>query len=426
MSDDPSTWQVHQLDADTAADIALLLSGIRLPLTGPIRLCDGENLIVQTDLFADTEEIVLADEESTPIARLIADRFGRGHHLEPMGPTTAQPWDPYLIRPTAIRAIVDPAATAILCDRPLTALAEEQLRAYGGPVLIFAQLRGGKLPDDVLVRCLQDSVAHIQGAALIAVPLAARNVTATTKTDLATQFGISTVLSTVNEPTWADVLAALDDEDSLPSKFGSAFTRTALREWRPPLTARGLAILFTGLSGSGKSTIAAAVVGRLALNKRRATLLDGDRVRRLLSSGLSFSREDRETNVRRIGWVAAQIAVHGGIAVCAPIAPYAATREWVRREVSMHGDFLLVHVATPLAVCEARDRKGLYAAARAGNIPLFTGISDPYEEPSKADLVLDTANRSIDSCVDEVMGKLTAGGGGGQADEGKKPTKKRK
>ena len=148
----------------------------------------------------------------------------------------------------------------------------------------------------------------------------------------------------------------------------------------------------TGLSGSGKSTLARDLRDALLeRGDRTVSLLDGDLVRRLLSAGLTFSREDRDLNIARIGFVATEVARHGGIAICAPIAPYAAARAGVRRMVSEVGDFVLVHVSTPLEVCEARDRKGLYAQARAGVIGSFTGISDPYEEPDDADLVIDTS-----------------------------------
>ncbi|WP_062519088.1 adenylyl-sulfate kinase [Demequina silvatica] len=151
----------------------------------------------------------------------------------------------------------------------------------------------------------------------------------------------------------------------------------------------GMVILLSGLSGSGKSTIARQLTRRLrAESHQRVTLLDGDEVRAMLSSGLGFSRADRELNVRRIGWVASQLAAHGGIAVCAPIAPYASMRAEMRAMAEEHGRFVLVHVATPLEVCEARDRKGLYAKARAGEIKEFTGISDPYETPHDADIVV--------------------------------------
>ena len=166
-----------------------------------------------------------------------------------------------------------------------------------------------------------------------------------------------------------------------------------LRRARPPRARRGVVVFFTGLSGSGKSTLARDLRDALLeRGDRTVSLLDGDLVRRLLSAGLTFSREDRDLNIARIGYVAAEVARHGGIAICAPIAPYAAARAGVRRMVSEAGDFVLVHVSTPLEVCEARDRKGLYAQARAGVIGSFTGISDPYEEPDDADLVIDTSS----------------------------------
>ncbi len=184
-----------------------------------------------------------------------------------------------------------------------------------------------------------------------------------------------------------------------------------LRLARPPRDQRGLVIFFTGLSGSGKSTVARDLRDALSESgDRTVSLLDGDRVRRLLSAGLTFSRADRDLNIVRIGYVAAEIARHGGIAICAPIAPYASAREQVREMATVAGDFLLVHVSTPLEVCEARDRKGLYAKARAGLISNFTGISDPYEEPRDADLVLDTAAMSRTDAVDAVLELLVAGG----------------
>src|SRR5262249_4966462 len=150
----------------------------------------------------------------------------------------------------------------------------------------------------------------------------------------------------------------------------------ALTAWWPPPARRGLVVLFTGLSGSGKSTLARAVVDEVEqAGLRRVTLLDGDDVRRMLSAGLGVGPGERERSIRRIGWVAARVAEHGGMAVCAPIAPYAATRAEVRQMAEEVGDFVLVHVSTPLAVCEARDRKGLYAQARAGLVADFTGIS---------------------------------------------------
>lgn len=203
----------------------------------------------------------------------------------------------------------------------------------------------------------------------------------------------------------------LDRGDPLPSWFTPDEVARELRRARPPRRERGLVVLFTGLSGSGKSTIARDLRDALAeRGDRTVSLLDGDRVRRLLSSGLSFSRADREANLARIGYVAAEIARHGGIAICAPIAPYASARARVRAMVAETGDFLLVQVATPLHVCEERDRKGLYAKARAGLIPDFTGISAPYEEPRDADVVVDTSQRSRRDAVQLVLDVLTSGG----------------
>ncbi|KRE78539.1 adenylyl-sulfate kinase [Arthrobacter sp. Soil763] len=174
--------------------------------------------------------------------------------------------------------------------------------------------------------------------------------------------------------------------------------------------APGTVVLLTGLSGSGKSTIARALVERLQLaDGRPVTLLDGDDVRRLLSSGLGFSRQDRELNVRRLGWVASLVSKSGGVAVCAPIAPFESTRQEVREMAESVGSFVLVHVATSLEVCEARDRKGLYARARAGDLGDFTGIGSPYEPPLDADLVLDTGTTPVDAAVDAILAAMSLG-----------------
>ena len=205
--------------------------------------------------------------------------------------------------------------------------------------------------------------------------------------------------------------ALLDAGDSVPSWLMPAGVAAELRRARPPRSARGLVVFFTGLSGSGKSTLARDLRDALLeRGDRTVSLLDGDLVRRLLSAGLTFSREDRDLNIARIGYVATEVARHGGIAICAPIAPYAAARAAVRSMAREAGDFVLVHVSTPLAVCEARDRKGLYAKARAGVIGSFTGISDPYEEPTDADLVVDTSVVPRRDAVAAVLALLTRGG----------------
>jgi sulfate adenylyltransferase len=203
----------------------------------------------------------------------------------------------------------------------------------------------------------------------------------------------------------------LDSGTPVPDWLIPAGVAAELRRARPPRSERGVVVFCTGLSGSGKSTLARDLRDALLeRGDRTVSLLDGDLVRRLLSSGLTFSREDRDLNILRIGFVATEVARHGGIAICAPIAPYASARAAVRRMVTEAGDFMLVHVATPLEVCEARDRKGLYAKARAGIIGSFTGISDPYEEPDDADLVIDTSVISRQDAVAAVLGQLTRGG----------------
>jgi len=202
-----------------------------------------------------------------------------------------------------------------------------------------------------------------------------------------------------------ELRARLKDGRELPEWFTYPEVAEELRKSYPALSRRGVTIFFTGLSGAGKSTIAnALMVKLLELGGRSVTMLDGDVVRKHLSSELGFSKEHRDLNIRRIGFVAAEIAKHGGIAICAPIAPYDATRKDVRAMVTENGaGFVLVHVATPIEVCEVRDRKGLYAAARAGKIKEFTGISDPYETPNDADITLNTTAYSVDELANQVL-----------------------
>ncbi len=163
----------------------------------------------------------------------------------------------------------------------------------------------------------------------------------------------------------------------------------------PPRHEEGFCVWFTGLSGAGKSTTAEVLVELLLEHGRQATLLDGDVVRTHLSKGLGFSRDDRDTNIRRIGFVAAEIVRHGGVAICAAVSPYRATRDEVRQMVGPDR-FIEVYVDTPIEECERRDTKGLYAKARRGELREFTGISDPYEPPRSPEIVLTTVDRSAD------------------------------
>jgi len=172
-----------------------------------------------------------------------------------------------------------------------------------------------------------------------------------------------------------------------------------------PLPARqGFTVFLTGLSGAGKSTIAKILYSRfLEIGGRPVTLLDGDIVRHNLSSELSFSREHRDINVRRIGFVAGEIAKNRGIAICAPIAPYEQTRFEIRKSIEEYGGFFEIHVATPIEVCEKRDRKGMYAKARAGLIKGFTGVDDPYEIPASPELSIDTTDLTPEESARQIL-----------------------
>ncbi len=201
-----------------------------------------------------------------------------------------------------------------------------------------------------------------------------------------------------------DLRTRLNEGREIPSWFTFPDVARELQRSYPPRYRQGFTVFFTGLSGSGKSTIAnVLLVKLLEMGGRPVTLLDGDIVRKHLSSELGFSREHRDINIRRIGFVASEITKNGGIAICAPIAPFDAVRKQVRAMIQPHGGFILVHLATPLEVCESRDRKGLYAKARAGLVQQFTGISDPYEIPADADIVLNTKELTPEEAVQEIF-----------------------
>ncbi len=196
----------------------------------------------------------------------------------------------------------------------------------------------------------------------------------------------------------------LNEGRDIPAWFTYPEVVQELRRSYPPRHKQGVTIFFTGLSGSGKSTIANALITKfLETGGRPVTLLDGDLVRKHLSSELGFSKEHRDINIRRIGYVASEITKNGGIAICAPIAPYEATRKAVRQMIEPFGGFVLVHIATSIDVCEQRDRKGLYAKARAGIVKEFTGISDPYEAPTDAEVVIDTAELSPEEAAQTIL-----------------------
>ncbi|GGS90484.1 hypothetical protein GCM10010156_56060 [Planobispora rosea] len=397
-------------DARELGDLELLLCGAYRPLTGFMSAADAHAVEEHGTLADGTpwpapvtltlpedhpaapgDRITLRDPEGAPLAVLtVAERSGglTAGPVEALGAAEHGPFARLRRTPAEIREeLAGREALAVTMRGPLDDLEEitataEELDAVvlllplafgeGGPAVVRAALKAReKLGGDTL---------------LAVVPLAPRD----------------------------DHAVDLELRDRVAEAYGAA-------EHLPgpePVTLpgpphrRGLVVFFTGLSGSGKSTVARGLRDALLeRGTRTVTHLDGDVVRHLLSAGLGFSREDRDLNIRRIGFVAAEAARHGGLAICAPIAPFAATRAEVREMAEAVGaDFLLVHVATPLAECERRDRKGLYARARAGLIPEFTGISSPYEEPEDADIVIDTTGIPIGEAVDSVLNPLIQGG----------------
>jgi sulfate adenylyltransferase len=202
----------------------------------------------------------------------------------------------------------------------------------------------------------------------------------------------------------AEIKARLAHSQEIPDWLTYPEVLDVLRRVCPPRSRQGITLFFTGLSGSGKSTLANILFAKLTENgSRPVSLLDGDIVRQNLSSELGFSKQHRDINIRRIGFVASEITKNGGVAICAPIAPYTETRRAVRALIEQHGAFIEIYVSTPLETCELRDRKGLYAKARQGLIPEFTGISDPYEPPERPELCIDTSQLPPAAAAQEIM-----------------------
>ena len=372
----------------------------------------------QADAVLATGRVSLEDSEGVPVALLAvtstepAPGVDGGLLAAGLRPLSHGPFRRLRLTPDEVAALPQPPALVITTARPLIAddLALVSARSAGRPVLVLALVGHGRraYPTDFgLVRALRATVPALPDSSLVVpVPLPLTERSAPSDTELreavARAYGATETMhlsfATVGELDWLVEQGASLAEGAL----------AVLRAQRPPPDRRGVVLFFTGLSGSGKSTVAKGVAEAIQESTdRTVTMLDGDVVRRHLSQGLGFSRADRDTNVRRIGFVAAEAARHGGIALCAPIAPYASTRADVRAMVEHAGAvFVLVHVSTPLEVCEARDRKGLYARARAGLIPEFTGVSDPYEEPAEPDLRIDTSTVDVGAAVDVVLAEL--------------------
>ncbi|MEJ5912817.1 adenylyl-sulfate kinase [Pseudokineococcus sp. 1T1Z-3] len=418
------------------ADLRLVSAGL-LPddvVLGGDAQCSatgGTGVLVGTGATPEDrpEVLTLVDVEGTPVGALEDLRADdrRGEVLRGQLRVTSPPLG---AAPTAS------GRRLVVLRRPPTAGLLAALRTVEGPPLVLLP-SGSATPDDLpahLLRALAED-AGVRPEDLVPLPLAWRDARSDVRLlrHVTSALGARDVVvlpAAADDPgSWRDStlgwtvpaaetheqwVSAVADLRAGHVQAAAGTTPSALallrRRW-PARSERGLVVLLTGLSGSGKSTLARGLRDRLvAAGERTVSLLDGDVVRRLLSSGLGFDAEARHLNVQRIGYVAAEVARHGGVAVCAPIAPYARSRAAVRAMVEEVGDLLLVHVSTPLEVCEARDVKGLYARARSGELPAFTGVSDPYEVPTDADLVLDTSQVPLTEALDALVEHLERGG----------------
>lgn len=395
-------------------DLELLTHGV---LGTPGRFGDDGFTLCLPAEFAWAPEIELVDPEGLPLARVkVEARQEGGIGFYVAGPVETLTHHQYgafrrlYLSPDQARALVPGDALAVPVASPLTEddLAGIREAAAGKPVLLLAltgvgtpQHEGRALPAVGLLRATLAAADLLggtdAGVHVVAVPLASRG-------DAEADHALGQRVVAAYAPGEVHAVTGTGD---LPEEVAE-IVDFAL----PAPDEQGLVVFFTGLSGSGKSTLAQALHDRvLEAGERTVTSLDGDVVRRNLSAGLTFSKADRETNIRRIGWVAAEISRHGGLAICSPIAPFDATRKAVRAMVAEAGGaFVLVHVATPVEECERRDRKGLYAKARRGEIPEFTGISSPYEEPEDAEVRVDTTGRTIDDVLAEISEFLDRSG----------------
>jgi sulfate adenylyltransferase len=456
------------------ADVASLARTGRLvdgtPWPVPVTLEVPPGIVEQLDIDNPLRRVlVLADPEGAPVAAVdVTDSWptregtvGVGGRVRRIGDGSQGAFRRLRRAPAEVKGLL-PAGRVlgVFADRPLHRPQLAQLahaaRTLNGHLLVLIPV-GGPTAEGVsaeaLVRCVLAARDRMPPATIVGVPLAAHGDEirdALLRARVAQAFGVTHLLATgasMMSGGGPRVLVprelAYDSRDGqwrsrddipprfrrlplAPSEIDDLLDRGApLPEWhtppavarelakaRPPRRQRGLVVFLTGLSGSGKSTMARGVTeALLETGERTITLMDGDVVRRHLSAGLGFSAIDRDINVRRIGWVAAEVARHGGLAVCCPIAPYEAARQAARDFARAAGaGFVLVWVNTPLAECEKRDRKGLYAKARAGQITGMTGIDDPYEIPGSPDLTIDTTDLPSQEAVARVLRYLGANG----------------
>ncbi|HEX6871420.1 MAG TPA: adenylyl-sulfate kinase [Micromonosporaceae bacterium] len=463
----PLTGYPTQADLAEIARSGRLADGTPWPL--PITLEAPAGLLGGLDLANPLKRVVvLTDPEGAPIAALDAVDVwpiregwcGVGGTVRRIGVSTHGSFRHLRLAPEEIRPLLPPGRVlGVFADRPLHRPQLAQIayaaRTIAGHVLILVPVAApgpDGLAPEALVRTIFAARDRMPPATIVALPLARRDdeiTDAILRAKVAEAYGATHLLATGYELSGAGPRALLPRElaydgrdgqwrgaDDIPPRhrrvaltadeIDSLLDRgVPLPEWhtppavarelaraRPPRRERGLVVFFTGLSGSGKSTIARGVADELAeTGERSVTLIDGDVARRFLTAGLGFSKQDRDENVRRIGFVAAEAARHGGMALCCPIAPYAGARAAARSLARQVGaGFILVYLATPLEVCEERDRKGLYAKARGGQLTGMTGVDDPYEIPADADLVLDTSDMEIGEAVDRVIDHLVEEG----------------
>jgi sulfate adenylyltransferase len=463
----PLTGFLSRADLISVARTGRLVDGSAWPV--PITLDVPTDLLSQIDVANPLQRVlVLTDTEGAPVAAVDVTevwptREGMGGVagvVRRIGESSHGPFKRLRRSPADVRELLPPGRVlGVIVDRPLhrphLAQIAHAVRTLAGHLLVMVPVAAPGpegLAPEALVRCVLAARERMPPATIVTVPLVPHGDEvrdALLRARVAAAYGVTHLLATrtsmmsgglrVLVPrelaydgrdgqwrshddiparhrrlplTKAEIDDLLDRGAALPEWHTPPAVAKELARARPARRQRGLVVFFTGLSGSGKSTIAQGVADALKeTGERSVTLLDGDVVRRHLSKGLGFSATDRDTNVRRIGWVAAEAGRHGGVALCCPIAPYAVSRAAARRFATEAGaDFVLVHVSTPLEECERRDRKGLYAKARAGELVGMTGIDDPYEPPTDADVVIDTTGMKISEAMSLVLRHLGANG----------------
>jgi sulfate adenylyltransferase len=463
----PLTGFHTRADLDSIRRTGRLADGTSWPV--PITIEVPASLVSGLDVTNPLKRVlVLTDPEGAPLAAVDAVDVwptregwsGVGGPVRRIGESTHRSFMRLRQPPDEVRALLPPGRVlGVIAERPLHRPQLAQIayaaRTIAGHVLVIipvAMPGADGLAPEALVRTVLAGRDRMPPATVVAVPIAKRGddvADALLRARVAQAYGATHLLAASQDMSGGGPRALLPRElaydgrdgqwrgaDDIPPRHrrvalaveeidGLLDRGVPLPEWhtppavarelaraRPPRRVRGLVVFFTGLSGSGKSTIARGLADELAeTGERTVTLIDGDVARRFLTAGLGFSKADRDENVRRIGFVAAEAARHGGLALCCPIAPYARARA-TARQLALHtgAGFILVYIATPLEVCEDRDRKGLYAKAREGKIHGMTGVDDPYEVPADADLVLDTSNLSIPEAVAAVIDHLVVEG----------------